>query len=225
MYNFFETYFFELLPYYFKKNDSYKDENDEGLLERYLKIFGLELDQEVTPWIENLLDIVDIKYTDDKYLPLLSGILGFIPSFGLSTYRKILAYAIAIYKCKGTILSYKILFNILGYQVTVIEQVPKRKTLYDSGFIYDEIIPEQYDTECQRCSYYFLILWPNDNPPTFEITPEITALVKQVTNFLEPINAKFGGLYTSAYGRGLITENNELWGGANQNGDYYLISG
>ena len=52
----FKTYLFDKLPGFFKREDTFKDGNDEGLLERYLKIFGEELDENVSDDIDNYLD-------------------------------------------------------------------------------------------------------------------------------------------------------------------------
>ena len=55
------NFMFGRLPHYFKENDSYKDVNNEGLLERYLEIFCAEIDTEVSPYIDELLDITDAE--------------------------------------------------------------------------------------------------------------------------------------------------------------------
>jgi len=50
----FKTYIFKLLPFLFKKEDTYKNVNGEGLFERFTQALGEELDQEVIPAVQGL---------------------------------------------------------------------------------------------------------------------------------------------------------------------------
>ena len=56
----------DLLPYYFKEQDTYKV-NGKGLLERYLDIFGAYFDNQVVRDISTLDDVIDIYKTPEVY--------------------------------------------------------------------------------------------------------------------------------------------------------------
>ena len=69
----------DFLPYYFKSNDTYKDNNGKGLLEKYLEIFGNYFEDIIVTDIKSLSDILDISNTDDIYLGYLWEFLGQLP--------------------------------------------------------------------------------------------------------------------------------------------------
>ena len=100
----FQTFIQDRLPDYFRRNDTYVDENGDGLLLRYLSIFGDELDQEVIPTIECYLNIIDAQNCDAQYLTHISDVLGNPPDiFGDDDmYRNLLSYICSVYKIKGT---------------------------------------------------------------------------------------------------------------------------
>lgn len=58
------NFFFKHFPYYYKENDTYKDSNGKGLLERFLEIFCNEVDEEVSPYLDNLGYLMDIENMD-----------------------------------------------------------------------------------------------------------------------------------------------------------------
>lgn len=68
----------DLLPYYFKEQDTYKV-NGKGLLERYLDIFGAYFDNQVVRDISTLDDVIDIDKTPEVYLGYLWEFLGSMP--------------------------------------------------------------------------------------------------------------------------------------------------
>lgn len=68
----------DLLPYYFKEQDTYKV-NGKGLLERYLDIFGAYFDNQVVKDISTLDDVIDIDKTPEVYLGYLWEFLGSMP--------------------------------------------------------------------------------------------------------------------------------------------------
>lgn len=67
------------LPYYFRGNDTYKDSNGKGLLEKYLEIFGNYFEDIIVNDIKSLSDIIDISSTEDIYLGYLWEFLGQLP--------------------------------------------------------------------------------------------------------------------------------------------------
>ena len=69
----------DFLPYYFKGNDTYKDNNGKGLLEKYLEIFGNYFEDIIISDIKSLSDILDVSNTDSIYLGYLWEFLGKLP--------------------------------------------------------------------------------------------------------------------------------------------------
>src|SRR4051812_29888331 len=117
----FTGWIFKQLPYFYKEQDTYKDFQGKGLLERYLKNFEDEIEENLHPYLRDFVDIFDTINTDAKYLPYISYFLGEPPSANgdITVYRKILAYAVQIAKIKGTAQSYKLLFNLYGLEVDI----------------------------------------------------------------------------------------------------------
>lgn len=68
----------DFLPPIFKNTDTYKVEG-KGILERFLEVCGEYLEDDITPDIENTLDLIDIKNIDPIYLNYLWELLGEIP--------------------------------------------------------------------------------------------------------------------------------------------------
>lgn len=184
---------FPLLPVYFKEFDSYKDKHDRGFLERFLIAHGWEIDQEIIPFIECYLDIIDASVTPSKYLDHLSDVLGNPPDiFNNDSYRNILLYAVTIYKIKGTRRSYELFFSLLGFDVEIYE-LPWaiESKYYDNSEQYD--IGDNITTydmgSCQHCNYYDIIFYTTDTENQI-LTPDFLARVRKVVEFLQPIDLK-----------------------------------
>lgn len=188
----FQDFFFKQLPLMFKRDDSYKDINGDGLLERYLRVFGLEIDNEVIPYAEEYMEIMDVMTTDEKFLPLISYGLGNPPNllYDPALYRKLLRYILAYYKIKGIKESYELFFALLGYTVTVVEY-PEQDVRFDSGYLMDD--GNLMDEHCVTCSDYelFLMLTGAHCDPTAVILLDeaLLALIELIISFTEPINA------------------------------------
>lgn len=192
---YFKDWLWDKLPGYFKKEDTYLDTNKEGILQRYLRNFGMELDEGIKPFIDNFMDLVDAMKCSSSLLPNLSFILGLPPNIDNTdlTYRKVLAYAVAIYRIKGTIASYKALFNLLGLSIQIIEDDPTKIPIYDDNpvLIYDASIINRYDSTTY-CSTYSIYYNGQDN---IVVDPLILDLAQGMICFLQPINTKLKSLY------------------------------
>lgn len=200
MANYFKDWIFNQLPRFHKVNDTLRDKNGDGLLKRYLRSMGMELDENFLPYIDNFTNLIDILKINDKHLPALGGILGYPPSINddNNTYRKILAYAVAIYKIKGTLQSFQILFNLLGLEIKIFEETPKKKITYDIPVLYDK--DNTYDQDCDHCSGYWIEFNSVQDPcngPFNEVDWDAFPTLSYINNiicFLNPINAVFKGL-------------------------------
>lgn len=202
MFTFKNFIFQSLFPVYFKENDSYKDSDGKGLLERYMENFGAELDEFFIPQIRDYLNIIDPLITDGRFLNAIAYTLGNPPDITLneSDYRKLLSYVVDIYKVKGTKLSYELLFNLLGLKVTITE-IYIDDVIYDNNLLYDTI--SKYDTFCESCSKYKIHYgdyFESCKPGSIGfletvILPEVINKIIEVIHFIEPINAKLDSLY------------------------------
>ena len=57
----------DFLPFEFKEQDTYKVDG-KGILERFLEICGNYFQEDITKDIDNILDIIDIDKTQQRYL-------------------------------------------------------------------------------------------------------------------------------------------------------------
>ena len=179
------------LPDYFRRNDTYVDSSGDGLLMRYLSIFGDEIDQEIIPTIECYLNIIDAQNCDAQYLTHISDVLGNPPDiFGDDDkYRNLLSYICSVYKIKGTKKAYELFFSLLGFDIDLYE-IPLNDNVlnYDSAGEYDtDMIYDQ--SKCSPCSFYDITFYPKD-PNNYTFTADLIAKLRAAIKFNEPINAK-----------------------------------
>lgn len=187
----FQTFIQDRLPDYFRRNDTYVDNNGDGLLMRYLSIFGDEIDQEIIPTIECYLNIIDAQNCDAQYLTHISDVLGNPPDiFGDDDkYRNLLSYICSVYKIKGTKKAYELFFSLLGFDIDLYE-IPLNDSVlnYDSAGEYDtDMIYDQ--SKCSPCSFYDITFYPKD-PSNYVFTADLIAKLRAAIKFNEPINAK-----------------------------------
>lgn len=94
----FKDYIFKnLLPFFFQNNDSYRDEQGKGILERFMEIcsgyFDTEIIDDATtktegdqyqPGLDNILNLIDVEKTPELFLNYIWEFLGEIPyAYGL----------------------------------------------------------------------------------------------------------------------------------------------
>lgn len=213
--SFFKDWLFNKLPNYYHINDTYKDANGKGLLQRYLANIGDDLDDNILPFIDNLLNIIDPTTqasTDFKYLNHVAYLLGSPPDIFLGNpnhyqqYAKLLGHIVSIYKIKGTKKSFELFFALLGYIIQVIEYEPNLGTKFDSGFKFDE--GAKFDTECEPCSEYSILSQallnsgPCGSSSNPSLDPNLFQLMVEVAKFLQPINVNLRTIITG----GLVCE-------------------
>jgi hypothetical protein len=198
----FQNFFFGQLPLYYKVNDTYRDINDRGLLERFLEIFGMEINEEVTPLVENYLKIINPFETDPKYLTTLGYTMGSPPDLlgDPDAYAKILAYIIQVYKIKGTAKAYELLFSLIGFNITISELPPDEWYTLDDGTTLD--MGARLDNGCPPCSEYEVVINPLLTPATLTCSDPIYTFVPdeilptfiKIIEFNQPINAHLAGI-------------------------------
>jgi hypothetical protein len=145
------NYLFGRLPLYFKVNDSYKDQYNRGLLERYLEIFCWEIDNNVSPFIDNAFYLLDaenlnsLPNTDPSiFLDHLSDTFGNPPDIGTETqYKALIRHIINILQTKGTRKSVDLYLALYGYKVYDITENTVTSKSYDDGLLFDNGV--EYD--------------------------------------------------------------------------------
>lgn len=193
------NYLFSLLPHYFKENDSYKDGNGEGLLERYLEIFCAEVDSQVAPYIDNVHYLLDaenlssLPHDDpDKFLDYLSGIFGNPPYLGTDIqYKALIKHIVWILKSKGTFTSVELFLNLLGYTIDSYTEETFPDIIYDetpTPLKYDNSI--SYDDLYKFYSNWDLVITDIAGTGPKSPTAEwLTKLKQAIQKFLCPIFA------------------------------------
>lgn len=214
-----KTWIWDQFPYELRKIDSYKDNDNRGLLERYTEVFG-EYMQELEVFSDNWLkNTKDIDHCFKEYLPLIAHDLGTPPNiFGTEDgFRKLLKNIVSIYKIKGTLHSYEVLFMYLGFQVQLIFE-PFNPSIWDYPYEDDSQFPLNplqlealgldqvfinwddfnWDEVCQTCVYYTVYVnHYTDDPSGFswtEVTPEQLDQFNNIVNFLNPVDGKVLGV-------------------------------
>jgi hypothetical protein len=197
------NFLFGKLPLYFKTEDSYKDGSDEGLLERYLEIFCTEIDDDVSPYIDQLLDITNAEalpnFTGDvdpiNLLTHISELFGNPPDIGTDTdysggeaeYIVLIRYIRQILQTKGTEQSLIYFLAIYGYQVNLLTSSGISSKIYDefpTPLKYDNNV--QYDAGFTFYSGFDLII--TDKPG---ITHAPAPTQGWLDDYLKPAIQKF----------------------------------
>jgi hypothetical protein len=151
-----------LLPGYIIGNDSYKDMNAQGFVERFVRMCGAEIDDEFYSKIDEVIDQVTPYSARSEFLNYLAYNLGDLPSWidDEAQYRRFLSFMISVYKIKGRVLSYEAMMLTLGLDIIITELAPVGDT-YDASPVltYDQE-GRLYDQSCSYCSDYDINLSP-----------------------------------------------------------------
>lgn len=181
-----KDYIVGLMPTYMKDYDSYKDLDGKGFVERYLEIFGMELDEFYYPKIEAMINEVNPLTAQSGFLDYIAYAMGDIDNITSNEdeYRRFISFVISIFKVKGRFLSYQAILYPLHVVATAINEIPVAVVRYDSGLTYDQV-GIAYDQGCPTCSDYELTM-TSDLPLTSDLYNRILSAIAIV----EPINAK-----------------------------------
>lgn len=142
-----------LFPAYYKDYDTYKDKDGKGILERFIEVCSNYLDTDITPDIDNFMDILDVDVTPDIFLNYFWEYFDYIPyaygvlvkgtpftkenvvswlntpqGFPKVDTRSILKYAISLYKIRCTQDFYTVLGRFYGVRFELEE------ILFEDGY-------------------------------------------------------------------------------------------
>ncbi len=164
-------FIWDKFPDYFSEHDTNKDVDGKGSFQRYLSIFGLELDDQVIPGLESFIDNMDPSSAVEYLIPNVAFQLGTPDDIlgDLDKYRILLISLLEIKRLKGTFRSYRMLFSILGLSCVITEKFlddnqydDEVKTFDDEATIYDNDM-------CQATCIHYDITY--DNLPGETIAP------------------------------------------------------
>ncbi|WP_338761871.1 hypothetical protein WAF17_16440 [Bernardetia sp. ABR2-2B] len=168
------------------------DADGKGELERFNEIIGEDIDDNIEPLLDALIDntmLADTMY--DKFVALFETTIGMTMRLtnGIDLRKKVLKIAFQLYKIRGTSLGYEIPLRMLGFDSVEIVESWVISSL-DSPLTLDDTV-RRLDSggRCQSCSGYELRLTGN-----IELTEEIMRAVGEVIEFNEPINARLTAL-------------------------------
>jgi len=191
-----EPFFFGALPDYFYHQDSNKDINGQGFLERFSKALKQEMESYLSS-ISNLSYLNDPDNVPETYIPFLSSFWGNPPKIAevIPPFRKVLKNIVNLYQIKGTEDGVVKYFALWGIEAQVIFH--EESFVYDDGSQYDTDL--KYDQACLYCRDYDLYLEDPDGV-LFELADEATVAEKtlniiSVMGFILPINARLRTLY------------------------------
>lgn len=183
------NFFFNSLPHYFHENDSYKDENGKGLLERYMEVTEEEAET-VYQEIKDLPKAYQAKNVKESHLYLLGSVFGNPPTLFLNkaNYRKLIEYLPNLLKRKGTLQALVDIFKIMSVEAEV-EDVTPPKPFYDLGLEHDN--GHKYDEGCSDCFFFKVHLTdPLNNIPNTggELSQETVTELTHIIYYVTPIN-------------------------------------
>lgn len=163
-----------------------KSSDETGLLERFNKMVAEDLDTNEIDLLFNMFEKVLIPQSIiTSMIPYLEGMLGLISIIdNAETRRRVLANILDIYRVKGTILSYKSLFTLLGFtKVTVEEHIVYGG--FDTPLTLDDASRTLDSGGCNRCVYYDLAL-----EGTLAVK-DVSGIVSRALWVIQPINASY----------------------------------
>lgn len=195
----FKGFIWKQFPDFFHQTDTYKDGSNKGIFQRYTTLFDDYLEDELNVFIGQVLDILSPKTTPEKFFPYLAYMLGKIPLVGSSANKRdIIRWAKTLYSYKGTIDSYKIIFNYFNYNVEVVNQFGPRPIKYDQADYpinrYDTV-NTNYDQKEPGCNTILLayseFTTPLGNIST-TISPTTLEAIKALVCLVNPIDVTVG---------------------------------
>lgn len=189
----FRNTIFNLFGSYDRQVDINKDADGKGTYERYNEVIGKYIDEELLPYIDNLVDnnlLPDVAY--DRFIPYLEadyGVTLFLYD-SIEWRRRVLRNILKWYDIKGTVRAYKLMIAMLGFDTEITIEEFLKSSSFDSPITFDD--PERvFDTaKCNACIYYSIHLAGD-----LVITPELVKALEAVIKFNEPINALLQGVY------------------------------
>ena len=167
-----------------KVNDSYKDVNGKGLLERYNEIIGSEIDEEILPTFEQLIDEVLIPMTCEGrfigYLEERNAIELFITNSEFNR-RRVINNIHRLYQIRCTKTCTEFLLRLLGFtNINIIESYERFR--FDESEKFDST-QRTFDMNCFNCSNFEIHVETTD-----VVDAEMIRKLNSIIDFNKPVN-------------------------------------
>lgn len=179
---------FESLPAYFHFQDSNKDGDGKGLVQRLFEIFEMELGYSYS-MTSGLTSLQDPKDCPEDLLPFLGAQYSLPPTiFGDTTlYRKLLEGFPSLMQYKGTHQGLTMMFNLFGATLEIVDVTPEL-SFYDSALDHDvETVLHDYNVK----HFFFIEVSISDPESYFGNFPGNPEKIQELYNllyFMLPIN-------------------------------------
>ncbi len=198
----FKDKIFSLLGPNEKRTDSNKNSSGKGTLERYMSAFGDDIDTNIVPLIENLVqNTTDIELMFTRFLDVQEETRGVLPlSFSRGSSdeeerikdewmrRRLLLHIEKILAVRGTKKGFQLLFRLIDSTITVITiNEAFSENFYDESEFDDGL---KFDVSiCSECPVYSIVIVSDG---TTEPTDYIIKCAKSIIAFNQPIDVKLG---------------------------------
>lgn len=192
---FLPTFFDKYFTVRDKETDTNKDGDGKGTLERFNEIVPNDLDENIMPLIDNLLENnIEPATCYERFVPYLESAKGYDEknralrlANSLPYRRAVLKHIHKYYNLKGTIRNFQVLFGMMGLGVTVTEVFGA--TGFDSTVTLDDMF-RRFDSSCPTCTDFSLALTGNFS----ELNQAQQLGVASIIVFNTPINAILRGV-------------------------------
>lgn len=167
-----------------KTEDSFKNQENKGVYERFNLLIADEIDKQMISVIENICSlIVPVNLCREVYIPLWEENYGVAFFNDMALRRKLLNQITTINKIKGSIPSFEILFRYINSVITFTEEW--EFSSFDSARTLDDAWRRFDMTRCQRnCTGFDMEVVYGG-----VIDAEYLSKVVTIMKYLKPINA------------------------------------
>lgn len=180
-----------------KRTDPNKDADGKGTVERYQEIFEEEYDDTILPKVETLQrHVISPRHMLDRYIPYGEDTKGYLPEHwpwfaaqSIQIRRNILMIMPSLYKIRGTIRAYNIMFAWVGLTAT-IEEIDPIGGAFDLPDHTWDMPGRTFDADCPTCSKFKIHL----TGPNEELTPDQMAAIETILEYNTPMGAILDGI-------------------------------
>jgi hypothetical protein len=173
-----------------KRVDVNKDINGKGTLERWTEVSGKDIDDNIKPLLDYLLENTIIPETCfERYVPFLESEWGnkidtqnLYLSQAYVVRRKVLEVLGRLHTVRGSIRGYEVCFGMLGLTMVLTEH--EAGYGLDSPITFDDV-SRRLDSSCPTCSDYTVEL-----TGTATLSSVLIAAIWSIIIFNQPINAR-----------------------------------
>jgi hypothetical protein len=175
-----------------RQEDSYKDINGKGILERFNETVAEEYDDYLEPLISTILRNTCSEFAFERMLAVIDADFGNfndgsrtrLDFSDVMLQNKIVKYLKKLHAARGSRRCYEVLFGLLGFQLTLLQEDLARYTFDSPTETFDSPV-RTFDMSCRKCAQYELMLdrFVGTDPPT----PDEVAALWSVVFFNESV--------------------------------------